>query len=495
MLGCFIDVGSTFTKVRLINLDTGMLLASNQSPTTVDTDVMVGVENALSLVLDEAGLAREEIDVRLASSSAAGGLRMVIVGFSPRYALEAGNRAALGAGAKIVGDFTWYLDEDDAAEIEGLDPDLILLTGGTDGGNHIALPKNARTLADLELSVPVIVAGNAEVSDDAAEALREASYPVTTAENVLASGDGDLNVGDARERIRETFMKHIVDAKGISSVREFVDAELVPTPDAISAICEALAEGTDKEDSLGDLMAVDVGGATTDVHTVGHGHPTNPYVRRADELDEPYRKRTVEGDLGIRYNAPTIRSRFGTEAIRTHVSMPVDEATVKGYVADVREYTEHIPEDDTEVELDRGLASVATAAAAERHAGQLERVDDDTRETFAGAGEAGEVGSDVTVEEDSGSQRRLPTKQLQVGKDLTEFSAIVGTGGILVNSPHTGEILQRAEADDNDSTILLPDDPVYYVDENYIMFACGLMADAYPEAALQTAKQNLKRLH
>lgn len=493
MLGCFIDVGSTFTKVRLIDLNSGELVASSQSPTTVDTDVMAGLNDALTLVEDEAGIDREDVDVKLASSSAAGGLRMVIIGFSPRYTLEAGNRAALGAGAKIVGDFTWYLDEDDLAEIDTVDPDLVLLTGGTDGGNHLALPKNAGKLADLCLDVPVIVAGNEEVRDDAESTLENAGYPVTSAENVLASGDGDLNVTDARDRIRRTFMDHIIDAKGISAVRDFVDADIVPTPDAISHFCELLSTGPDDAEGYGDLMAVDIGGATTDIHTIGDGDPTNPYVQRAEELEEPFRKRTVEGDLGIRYNAPTIFSRFGADSIQAHLDKPVDEGTIERYVNRVREETEHIPENETEVSLDMGLASVATAAAAERHAGKLKRADDTTRETFVGAGEAGEVTSDAVIEEESKTQRRLPTKQLQVGKGLTEFEAVVGTGGILVNSPSTYDILQNVEKDSRDSNVLLPENPDYYVDENYVMYACGLMADSHPNAALKTAKKNIKR--
>jgi len=495
MLGCLIDIGSTFTKVRLIDLDSGELLGSDQSPTTVDSDVMEGVEYGLGLVEEQSGVDRDDFDVRLASSSAAGGLRMVIVGFSPRYTLEAGNRAALGAGAKIVGDYTWFLDDDDLAEIESLAPDLLLLTGGTDGGNHLALPKNAKKLADFELEIPVIVAGNNDVSDEAESTLRDAGYPVTVAENVLESGDGALNVTDARSRIRETFMTHIVEAKGISGVRDFVDDDIVPTPDAISHFCELLATGTDESRGFGNLLAVDIGGATTDVHTIGHGDPTRPYVRRAEELQEPFRKRTVEGDLGIRFNAPTIHSRFGSEAIQSRIDRSIDEATIERYVSDVRESTEYIPENDTEVLIDMGLASVATAAAAERHAGRLEQVEDNARETFAGAGEAGEVTSDAVVEQDAGrTQRRLPTKQLQVGKDLTEFAAVLGTGGILVNSPYTFDILQNVQSDDADPTVLLPINPDYYVDENYVMFACGLLAESYPEAALTTANRNLTRL-
>lgn len=492
MNGCFIDVGSTFTKVRIINVNSGELLATSHAPTTVETDVMKGLSEALEDLEEGTHTSPRECKITLASSSAAGGLRMVVVGFSPEYTLKAGTRAALGAGAKIVGDFTWYLDEDDTSELEGLNPDLILLTGGTDGGNSRALRYNADELAQTQLSCPIIVAGNADVRSEAASILEESGYDVITAENVLASGDGELNVQSAREKIREAFMSHIIDAKGIGKVRDYVDKDILPTPDAVSRGCEIVATVTGSEEDPGEVIAVDVGGATTDIHTIGAGDPTNAYVRQSEQLNEPFRKRTVEGDLGIRYNAQTILERFGADEIRNLVEKELASTDVNQYVDKISIETEWIPKTESEIRLDKALASLASEVAVKRHAGILDRDETPDDNTFAGAGEATEITSELETDKQvDGKQDRLPTKYVQIGKDLTEFRTVVGTGGVLVNNPHSISILESIERESGDSNLLLPENPRYYIDENYLLFACGLMADMYPEAAKKTVERNI----
>lgn len=150
MNGCFIDVGSTFMKVRIIGLTEGELVASTQAHTTVKTNVMDGLQEALDQIAEDTGLVPADFGRRFASSSAAGGLRIIVIGFSPKFTLEAGSRAALGAGANIVDTFTWYLSDDDLTRIQEVAPDLILLTGGVDGGNERALRKNTEKLSQAD---------------------------------------------------------------------------------------------------------------------------------------------------------------------------------------------------------------------------------------------------------------------------------------------------------------------------------------------------------
>lgn len=496
MIGCCVDIGSTFTKARVFDLTTGELVARSNAPTTVETDVMTGVTEALGATSYD----RNDFDVRLASSSAAGGLRMVVVGFSPRYTLEAGRRAALGAGANVVDDFTWYLDEDELVNIRNHRPDVILLTGGTDGGNERALRRNAETLARLDQPVPVIVAGNVDVREEAAKHLQAAGFEVSLATNVVDETGEGLNVDDARERIREVFMAHIVDAKGIGKVREFTTTgTIMPTPEAVSLGSELLSRGdldtaspTDEGVWLGDLLTVDVGGATTDVHSIGHGEPSASYVATADDLEEPFRKRTVEGDLGIRYNAPTIRDRVGVEAIIEEVDGGASPGEVESYIRQVHEQTEHIPESDHELRLDAALAAIATRIAAERHAGRVELNVTQQRETFAAAGEAGEVDTVTALAEAGGKQDRLPTKHLQVGKDLSEFQAVVGTGGVLSNNPHAIAVLRQVKKGEVRNTVLLPETPSFFLDDNYVLFAAGMLAETQPTAAHRVLERNLE---
>ena len=114
-----------------------------------------------------------------------------------------------------------------------------------------------------------------------------------------------LNVEPARTMIRKVFIERIIAAKGLKRAEEFVEGILMPTPTAVLKAARLLAPGTPREKGLGDLVVVDIGGATTDVHSVGLGSPGQAGVVRKG-LPEPYAKRTVEGDLGIRYNAESI---------------------------------------------------------------------------------------------------------------------------------------------------------------------------------------------
>lgn len=493
MNGCFIDIGSTFTKVRAIDLDEGELLASAQAHTTVETNVMEGLESALDRISDETGLTPADFDRRFASSSAAGGLRLAVVGFSPKYTLEAGNRAALGAGANVVDSFTWYLDEEDLDQLQEVDPDLLLLTGGVDGGNDRALRKNAETLSQVDLGCPVVLAGNAAVGPECAELLTESGYSVTVAENILGETASDLTPSDAREKIRRVFFEQITQAKGIDEIRSFItEDEVLPTPEAVSLGCQLVADGAGDTPGRGEVLAVDVGGATTDVHSIGDGEPTHAYVDLADELEEPYRKRTVEADLGIRWNALTILDRFGEDAILEHVADErVTEADVRSYGQAVREDLEHIPQTDREVHLDKALASVATRAAVTQHAGELRRTETVDQQSFAGAGEAGEVGATQTAASTNEKQDRLPTRYVQVGKDLTAFDTVIGTGGILANNPHAKYVIETIGSLADDDRVLLPADPAYFIDDEYLLFAGGLMARSLPEIAARTIRNHL----
>lgn len=493
MNACFIDVGSTFTKARVIDLNKGEVVASTQAHTTVETNVMDGLQEALDRVEDATGLVPGDFDRRFASSSAAGGLRLIVIGFSPKFTLEAGSRAALGAGANIVDTFTWYLSDDDLTRIREVAPDLILLTGGVDGGNERALRKNTEMLSRVDLACPIILAGNAAVSSECEEILSESGCSVTVAENILGESPSELDPVDAREKIRRVFFEQITQAKGIDDVQNFItEEEILPTPEAVSLGCQLVAEGTAGVDGVGDLIAVDVGGATTDVHSVGDGEPTHAYVELSDELEEPYRKRTVEADLGIRWNAPTILDRFGEDEVLERVDdRNVTADDVREYGRMVRENLERIPQNDKESQLDKGLASVATTAAVKQHAGELKRKENREQWTFSGAGEASEVGATGAVRKTDRKQDRLPTKYVQAGKDLSEFGTVVGSGGVLANNPHAKTVLGTIETEATKDQILLPEDPDYVIDTEYLLFACGLMARSLPEVAVKVLRNHL----
>src|ERR1043165_2137417 len=283
-LAILIDFGSTFTKLVAVDLERAELIGRAQAPSTVATDVREGLLQALALlhehhhVFDDKPkeLAALAGKIVLASSSAAGGLRIAVVGNVPGLTVEAANQAALGAGAKIVGSTAFKLSQQQIAELEQLRPDMILLTGGVDGGDTATILHNARVLADSALSVPMVIAGNQTIAGEVTEILHTGKKETLPVQNVMPKA-GTLAVESAREAIRQLFMDRITHAKGLDEVKEFVSVVL-PTPMAVLEAVRLGADGTEEEKGWGDMLLLDVGGAKTDVHSVGFGHPAGEHV-------------------------------------------------------------------------------------------------------------------------------------------------------------------------------------------------------------------------
>ena len=190
----------------------------------------------------------------------------------PGLTVEAANQSALGAGAKIVGSTAFKLSAERLREIESLRPDMILLTGGVDGGDTETILHNARMLAQSALSVPIVVAGNRAAAQEVSRNFAsKAAKKSGCVDNVMPKA-GTLAVESAREEIRQLFMERITRAKGLDQVKEFVPVVL-PTPMAVLEGLRLGADGTAEEKGWGDMLVVDVGGATTDVHSIGYGLP------------------------------------------------------------------------------------------------------------------------------------------------------------------------------------------------------------------------------
>ena len=459
-IALLIDFGSTYTKLRVLDCDAGTVIASAQGPSTVERDVNVGLDAALSkLATSLRGL--PPFTYRLASSSAAGGLRMVTVGLVRELTAEAARQAALGAGAKLVGSFAYRLTARDAATIAGLAPDIVLLCGGTDGGNSTVILHNARVLAATALACPFVVAGNREAADEVTALLAAAGKSVTLTDNVMPALDR-LDIEPARAAIRSIFMHRIVHAKGIDKAAARFDAVLMPTPAAVLEGARLLADGTSTASGLGPLVVLDPGGATTDVHSIGNGEPAEPGVIRQG-LPEPYAKRTVEGDLGMRINAASIAAAIGPEqfAADAGVSLAQAEAHIGRLSAD----TAFLPASAADIRFDRALARAAIRIAMLRHAGRRETV-------YTAQGPV----------------------QLQRGKDLGDVALVVGTGGVLVNAEDAASLLAAAFADDADPQSLRPRHARLAVDRDYLLYAVGLLAQVDAGAALRLGLNNLHEL-
>ena len=452
-----IDFGSTYTKLRAVGLDPPRVLGAGQGPSTVNTDVKVGMDVALADLEKRLGRL-PDFDVRLASSSAAGGLRMVAVGLVRELTLEAARQAALGAGAKLVGSFAQRLTRADVDDIVGLAPDIVLLAGGTDGGNSDVIVANAHALARSPLDCPVVVAGNRAASDEVAACLIRSGPPVIVTENVMAEF-GTLNIEPARDAIRNVFVERIVQAKGIDAAAERFDEVLMPTPAAVMEGARLLSEGCEGCPGLGPIVVVDVGGATTDVHSVTDGDSAEGAVVRRG-LPEPYVKRTVEGDLGVRHNARSILQAVGTEDIAARAALAPDQvvAMVDRCALDAA----RLPESEEERRLDATLARAATRLAVKRHAGTIETV-----HTATGP---------VVV---------------QYGKDLRNTAAMVATGGVFVHGLDPAFALSGGLADPDEPLSLRPSRPELLLDSGYLLYAAGLLGSVDPQSAVMLARENL----
>ncbi|MCH7936084.1 MAG: glutamate mutase L [Proteobacteria bacterium] len=445
-----IDFGSTFTKIRAIDLEKAEIIGAGQGPSTVATDITDGLTKALSDLEGRIGRL-PDFKHRLACSSAAGGLGMVTVGLVKELTAEAAKQAALGAGAKLTGAFSHGLTKGDIAEVEALAPDIILLAGGTDGGNSDVILENAEKLAAASVTCPIIVAGNREAADEAAGMLEAACKPVTVTENVMPEF-GALNVEPARGAIRQVFLERIVHAKGIDRAAEMFDAVLMPTPAAVLEGARLLSEGSANTPGLGALVVIDVGGATTDVHSVATGEPTAEGVI-PHGLPEPHLKRTVEGDLGMRINAPAIAEAAGLDTLAEAAGLDADGARkiLDGITADI----DGLPETAAQKRFDQALAEAAVGIAVARHAGTVTIV-----QTVTGP------------------------VSMQTGKDLGAVTTVIGTGGVLAHGADPAAALARALADPAEPRSLRPKDPDLRLDGEYLLFACGLLAGVEPEAAL-----------
>lgn len=448
------DLGSTFTKGVAVRLETGEILARHQTPSTVDSDVRSG----LKMTLEElAKSTTSEPVLSLASSSAAGGLGMVAIGLVPELTGEAARLTALGAGAKVLASLGYKLTTHDRDEIDRRSPDIILLAGGTDGGEEEVPLHNARLLTDLPPTT-IVFAGNRVIADQVERILTTGHHSVVVTENVLPRLDA-INADPAQMVIRDIFLDRIVHAKGLDRAKELVDDIIMPTPAAVLKAVETIHRSSE---GSSDLLLVDVGGATTDVVSASEGTPTEPGLIPTG-LKDPFYKRTVEGDLGLRHNADVIVASIGLRNVAQRTS--TDEEAASRYLGKIAEDASYIPADDTETAMDVLLSQVAVRVAASRHAGQLEPV-------------LYTQGKDLF---------RLR------GKDLRDIKMLIGTGGIFT-SPAGPEILRSALFDENHPESLRPKTPTLLVDTRYVMYAVGLLASRDEGAAMKLALSSLREV-
>lgn len=442
-----VDIGSTYTKVTYVDATKRIILGQAKSITTIKTSVINGFKNALKEIEDKIG--KVDYDKVLTCSSAAGGLKMVAVGLGANLTAEASKRAALGAGARVLKTFSYELDDKKIKEIEELNPDIILLSGGTNFGNKFNIIHNAKMLSKLNLNVPIVIAGNEQVSEQVAKILNKFEIHIT--ENVMPTVN-ELNANPTRSIIRKVFMDRITLAKGLFEYKKEIGEVLMPTPDAALQAARLLSEGTANGAGMGNLILIDIGGATTDVHSIGFGLPTGDV--RFEGLKEPFDKRTVEGDLGMRYSAVSLYESVGEDELKEYY-----DADYKTECKRRSEDIMMVPKRKEDKNIDASIAKACVNHSVDRHVGKIRKEYSNGRYIY-----------------------------YQSGKDLSNFNTIIGTGGVLVHSENPKKILELSEKE------LYPKNSKYYLDKDYILSSMGLLATEDKETALDIMKKHIKEI-
>ena len=429
-----VDFGSTFTKASLVDVDEGRVVAWAEHRTTIDTDVLDGYDACLAVL---SGQDPRALDApTLACSSAGGGLRIAVVGNEELVTAEAGRRVALSSGGKVVAVFAASRG-DDLAALPVSEPDVVLLTGGTDGGNAEPILACARALAPV-WSGPVVVAGDVDAREEVAQIL--AANPLVVASNIVPR-IGVLAPDGARSAIRELFLSHVIGGKHLSSRADFLEMVQGATPDVVLTGVELLAE------TAGDTVVVDVGGATTDVHSVVELDPEDSGLSR-EVVATTRVTRTVEGDLGMRWSAVTTAETAGRDDL---VEAALRRRADPGFV----------PDQDAEDDVDEEIAREAVGLALRRHAGR----------------------SKVVVSPEGRVVERT-------GKDLREVDLLVGSGGVLRHGrPGVAARVFAGSVGDVAGGWQLPRTAEVTVDTDYVLAAVGLLAQPHPEAARRLVRR------
>ena len=374
------DCGSTTTKAIYIEKqgDIYRLVNRGEAPTTVEApaeDVTRGVLNAVSeleeligrkLLKDEEILIsdsdKEGVEVYLSTSSAGGGLQMMVAGVVKSMTGESAQRAALGAGAivmDVIASNDGRLPHEKIEAIRRLRPDMILLSGGIDGGTISHVVELAELIAAADpkprfgagFALPVIYAGNINARAEVEKTLasKTALESVANIRPVLEKE----NLGPARQKIHDLFMEHVMaQAPGYKKLMSWTEVPIMPTPGAVGAIIQTIAKKYDIS-----VIGVDIGGATTDVFS----------VFKDPDSEEIVFNRTVSANLGLSYSISNVVAETGLPNIMRWVPVHMDETELRNAIRNKMIRPTTIPSTLLELLVEQAISREALRLAFEQH--------------------------------------------------------------------------------------------------------------------------------
>jgi uncharacterized protein (TIGR01319 family) len=462
------DCGSTTTKAILIEKRDGeyRLVTRGEAPTTVEApfdDVTIGVLNATREVEDLTGRKliengtiltqqrneREGVDLYLSTSSAGGGLQMMVMGVVRQMSAESAQRAALGAGAIIMDVIAIDDGRKDYQKIQRLRelrPDIVLLSGGTDGGTVTHLVELAELLIAADprprfgtMKLPVIFAGNKDAREEIQRVLGE-RFDLRIVDNLRPTLDRE-NLGPAREAIHELFLEHVMQqAPGYSKLMSWTSADIMSTPNAVGKIMVTIAEQRGI-----NILGVDIGGATTDVFSVLDGNYT----------------RTVSANLGMSYSICNVMLEAGLANIRRWLPFELDDYEIRNRLRNKMIRPTTIPQTYHDLLVEQAVAREALRLAFIHHK-QLAR-------GLKGVQQQRTIGEAL--------------EQVETGRtlvDMMRLDMIVGSGGVLSHAPRRAQsALMMMDAYQPEGVTMLA------VDSIFMMPQLGVLSTVHPEAAAQ----------
>ncbi|MCP4683158.1 MAG: glutamate mutase [Desulfobacterales bacterium] len=463
------DVGSTYTKVSaFLKTESGLsFLARDQVPTTV-ADIQSGIA-AANTAIKKSGLCLAADCLVLSTSSAAGGLRMVAMGYMPRVTAKAAKEVAMSAGARVLEIITNEDPPEYRIEIlQEIRPDIILLAGGTDGGDRENLIENAHHIVASNVEAMVIIAGNVLAQKEARQILDHAGLVSKRVENVMPTIH-ELKVASAREAIHQEFIKQISLANGLKSLVDMVsDNMVIPTPGAILMAAELIAFGTIEEEGVGDLIVIDIGGATTDIHSIlpNFKKLSNEEKGLVVTNEKQPAFRTVEGNLGMRISATGIVENVGAGGIFKKIGKQEKDFSTRlcDYTDYLEKHPDHIASTDMEIRFDCALAIAAVETALKRHAGYVAQDYNPVLGIAPGT---------------------------PMGRDLRQVKTVIAVGGIFTHSTPSVCLAIVRDAMKDRGISLLPEEYQVHVDSQYLLYSIGVLSKRHPDIALKFAKKYL----
>lgn len=450
----YIDFGSIYTKLVAIDIESEEILGIVKSPSTYDTNIIDSYNRAMEMLIEKIG--KVDFVEKLACCSIEEGLRIVTVGLVHHLSADAARKVALGAGVNVIKSYSGKLTVSDIEEINSLNIDMVLLCGGTDGGNKDDIIINSNKIIGLNRKTSIIYAGNKDAAYICRDILERDFSDFRITENVMPSHN-ILNFEPVRKTIKEAYVEKINKLKGFSKIHREISGIVMPTSYAILNAASLLSQGTKDIEGLSELMVVDCGGGSTNVYSIASGTSENGEIINSG-IFEAYEKRTYE-NFGLRFGIEELINQIEDKNIESELEISdISNDIFENYINTIRENPSHTVANKDELNIEGILSRFAIERSVINHSGQL---------------------------------TKKGKTLIQTGKDLTGITKMIVIGGSLTLGNDIKDVLDDTMFEISHSKRLIPKHPQYFTYNENSMYAFGLLSEIEPNVALKMLKKYL----